>query len=216
MSGSVAMPVTRDFPLHVVPPFEGTNSEIVRSIQQRDLLNKWLRLYAAHEHAPAFTDYNPDIAEQDHGTLVYYNITTDGGDLSIVIDSYGTLMSRAYGASGTGRELKEYLGPERAALVIPIYRECISRQLPVYTISRVEDKDGHAVDFERLLLPFREGEHITHIIGSFETISMDGHFELKRLMSDHVPVDVLKAVIEKDLFFTPPPRIPAHDKVEFE
>jgi hypothetical protein len=210
------MPVTREFPLHVVTPFESANSEVVRSIQQRGLLNRWLKLYAERNQAPAFSEYDPNIEDIDRTKLVYYKVTPADDQPNILIESYGSHISEAYGSTGLGQELSAYLGPDRAALVVPIYLECITRHLPTYTISRVEDNHGRKVDLERLLLPFQEGQHITRIIASFETISIDGHFELRRLMADHIPVDVVRTRIDKDLFFTPPPRIPAHDRIEFE
>jgi len=196
--------------------FEGGNSQVVRSIQQRDLLNKWLSLYAVRKQPPRFADYDPGLPEADRAKLVYYSITFDSERPRFRIESYGSYISEAYGATGLGSELSDYLGPERAPLVVPVYEECIRRRLPVYTISRFEDDERRQVDQERLLLPFGDDEHVTHVIGSFETISMDGHFRLQRLMADHPPVEVLRAVIDRDLHFTPPPRIPPDHRVEFE
>jgi len=157
------------------------------------------------------------LAEKDRSKLVYYDVNETGNDpASIVIGSYGSQISEAYGRTGLGQQLRDYLGPTRAPMVMPIYEESIRRQLPVYTISRVEDRDGRQVDLERLLLPFSNGKHITHIIAVFETISADGHFHMYRLMADYVPVDLVRATIDKDLHFTPPPRISPDQKIEFE
>ncbi|MBY0381698.1 MAG: hypothetical protein K2W78_07275 [Xanthobacteraceae bacterium] len=210
------MPAANDFPTHPPAPFESKNSEVVRSIQQRDLLNRWLLLYAAQKSPPAFTEYDPALSAKDRPKLVSYSVSENNDHASILITSYGSQISKAYGRKGLGRELSEYLGPDRAPQVMPIYEECIRRRLPVYTISRIEDRDGRQVDLERLLLPFSDGKHVTNIIGAFETISTDGHFQIQRLIADQTPVDIVRSVIDKDLHFTPPPRISPHHTIEFE
>jgi hypothetical protein len=133
-----------------------------------------------------------------------------------MIDSVGTRLAKAYGATGDGRELSDYLGPKLTTAIMPIYEECIRRGLPVYTVSRVQDRQKRKVDLERLLLPFSDGKRITRIIASFETISLEGHFEIEQLMRDRLPIDVVRAVIDKKLFFARPSRIENRDKIEFD
>lgn len=210
------MPAFRDFPDNDAPPFESRNAEVIRSIQQRDLLNKWLLLYAPQNRPPASVDYDPALAEKDRSMLVQYHVSDVSGRTSFLITSYGSHISEAYGRTGLGQELSHYLGEKRAPSIVPLYEECVRRQLPVYTIARMTDRSGREVDMERLLLPFSDGSRITNIMGSFETISKDGHFQLQQLMAEQQPIELLRAVIDRDLHFTPPPRIPSHDKIEFE
>ena len=66
-------------------------------------------------------------------------------------------MSSAYGHTGKGRLLDDYLGPSLAPIVMPVYYECIRRRLPVYTIAHIDDIYGRIVAYERLLLPFSDG-----------------------------------------------------------
>jgi len=115
-------------------------------------------------------------------------------------------MSSAYGHTGKGRYLDEYLGPKLVPAVMPVYYECIKRALPVYTIANVDDIYGRIVAYERLLLPFSTAGHVTHIIGSMKTISEDGGFEIRNLMRGNMSLPMPKfcALIDRDLFHRAP------------
>lgn len=207
------MSAKRDISPDDTTSFPGASIEVVRAIQQRDLLNKWLSLYTPLQHAPRFEEFHLECAS---ASAVLYTVKWDSGQPHIIIDSVGTRLAKAYGATGDGRELGDYLGSELIPVIMPIYEECIRRELPVYTVSRVQDRDNRTVDLERLLLPFSDGTHITRIIASFETISIEGHFEINQLMRERMPVNVVRAVIDQKLYFTPPARIETRDKIEFE
>jgi hypothetical protein len=196
--------------------FESANPTIVKSIKQRDLLNTWLRLYARKQLLPRVGEYQPSRIEEELPDLVFF-VVESTQPLRLIIESDGTRMSRAYGHSGKGRCLEEYLGARLAPLVMPIYHECLIRALPVYTISNVDDSYGRIVAYERLLLPFSDGGGVTHIIASLKTICEDGSFEIKNLMrgNDALPTTKLCTVIDRSLFHRAPGRIPAGDVIEF-
>jgi hypothetical protein len=190
---------------------------IVKSIKQRELLNYWLRLYAKHERLPAFDTYQPDRLADERDDLVYIVVKGAGDALRFVIDSDGTRMSNAYGTTGKGRYLDEYLGAKLAPAVMPIYQECVRQRLPVFSISQVNDLYGRKVDYERLLMPFSNGAGVDWIIASLKTISDDGGFEIRNLMraNDVQPSYKLRAVINQDLFHKLPGRIAPGDTIEF-
>ena len=135
----------------------------------------------------------------------------------LIIDSDGTRMSSAYGHTGKGRYLDEYLGARLAPIVMPVYYECIARGLPAYTIANIDDIYGRIVAYERLLLPFAQDGKVSHIIASLKTICEDGGFEIKNLMrgNDTLPVPKLRTIIDRDLFHRAPGRIAARDMLEF-
>jgi hypothetical protein len=197
--------------------FESADPSVVKSIKQRDLLNSWLRLYARQQSMPRIEEYQPERLEDELPDLVYYAVEASEAPPRLTIQSGGTRMSSAYGHTGKGRYLNEYLGPRVAPAVMPVYHRCIARKLPVYTISNIDDIYGRVVAYERLLLPFADGGDVTHIIASLKTISDDGGFEIKNLMrgNDRLPVPKLRAVIDRDLFHRAPGRIPAGDVLEF-
>jgi hypothetical protein len=196
--------------------FVSANPTIVKSIKQRDLLNTWLRLFAPAQRVPSLMEFQPDRIEDELPDLVFLTVEK-AEPLQIVIDSDGTRMSTAYGYTGRGRYLDEYLGPRLAPQVMPIYQQCVTRALPAYSIAHVDDARGRIVAYERLLLPFSEGDGVTHIIASLKTISEDGSFEIINLMrgNDTLPTQKLRAVIDRELFHRMPGRIPSADLIEF-
>jgi hypothetical protein len=197
--------------------FQSANPTVVKSIKQRDLLNTWLRLYARAQQLPRVEEYQPARLAEELSDLVYYTVDTVREPPRLTIQSDGTRMSSAYGNTGKGRYLDDYLGPRLKPVVMPVYYECVNRALPVYTIANIDDIYGRIVAYERLLLPFAEGGGVTHVIASLKTISEDGGFEIKNLMraNDTLPTAKLRTVIDQNLFHRAPGRIPAGDVIEF-
>jgi hypothetical protein len=197
--------------------FQSAAPSIVKSIKQRDLLNTWLRLYGKQQRTPRVDDYRPERLADEMPDLVYYTVDAAHEPPRLIIQSNGTRISGAYGHTGKGRYLDEYLGVKLAPIVMPVYHTCIQRALPAYTIAMIDDIYGRIVAYERLLLPFSDGGAITHVIASLKTICEDGGFEIKNLMrgNDSLPKPRLRAIVDRDLFHRAPGRIPAGDVIEF-
>ena len=197
--------------------FESANPSVVKSIKQRDLLNTWLRLYSREQTIPCIAEYQPARLADELPDLVYYTVDTAGQPPRLTIQSDGTRMSTAYGHTGKGKYLDEYLGAKLVPVVMPVYYKCIACALPVYTIANIDDIYGRIVAYERLLLPFSDGGGVSHVIASLKTISEDGGFEIKNLMrgNDSLPTSKLRTVIDRDLFHRAPGRIPSGDAIEF-
>jgi hypothetical protein len=202
---------------HQALEFQSANPTVVKSIKQRDLLNTWLRLYAREQILPRMEEYQPTRLADELPDLVYYTVDNTQQPARLTIQSDGTRMSSAYGNTGKGRYLDEYIGTRLAPVVMPVYHECIRRRLPVYTIANIDDIYGRIVAYERLLLPFSDGSEVTHVIASLKTISEDGGFEIRNLMrgNDALPTAKLRTVIDRELFHRTPGRIPAGDVIEF-
>ena len=198
--------------------FESAKPSVVKAIKQRDLLNTWLRLYARAQSMPRIEEYQPERLEDELSDLVFYTVDTATEPPRLTIQSDGTRISTAYGHTGKGKFLDEYVGARLAPFVMPVYHQCIKRALPVYTIANFDDVYGRIVAYERLLLPFSEGVKVTHIIASLKTISEDGGFEIKNLMrsNDSLPKPKLRVVIDRDLFHRAPGRFAAGDAIEFD
>jgi hypothetical protein len=198
--------------------FASAKPSVVKAIKQRDLLNTWLRLYARAQAMPRIEEYRPARLEDELSDLVFFTVDTAREPPRLTIQSDGTRISSAYGHTGKGKSLDEYLGAILAPSVMPIYYECIKHALPVYTIANIDDAYGRIVAYERLLLPFSAARDVTHIIASLKTISEDGGFEIKNLIrgNDSLPVPKLRAVIDRDLFHRAPGRIAAGEVIEFE
>ena len=197
--------------------FESANPSVVKSIRQRDFLNNWLRLYAREQVIPRMDEFRPERIAEDLPDLVFLTVDMTARTPRLTIESDGTRMANAYGHSGKGRQLDDYLGPRLAPMVVPIYHECIARRLPAYSIADIDDVYGRVVAYERLLLPFSDGGPVSHLIASLKTISEHGNFEIRNLMrgNDKLPETKLQAVIDRDLFHRAPGRIPRGDALEF-
>jgi len=197
--------------------FESAKPSVVKSIRQRDLLNTWLRLYDRARQPPRIDQYQPERLSDEMPDLVYYTVDTAFEPRRLTIESNGTRMSIAYGHTGKGRLLDDYLGPLLAPVVMPVYYECLARALPVYTIAHVDDIYGRIVAYERLLLPFWNGSAVSHIIASLKTISDDGGFEIRNLMRGNgtLPHPKLRAVIDRDLFHRTFGHLSGGDALEF-
>jgi len=203
--------------LEIALDFASAAPSVVKSIRQRDLLNTWLRLYARGQMVPAIWEYQPARLEEELSDLIYYTVDISAPTPRLIIQSEGTRISRAYGQTGKGVLLDDYIGPRLAPFVMPIYYECVARGLPVYSVADVDDIYGRVVAYERLLLPFQSDGEVCHIIASLKTFCEDGGFEIKNLMrgNDALPRQKLRAVIDRDLFHRAPGRIAAADVVEF-
>jgi len=188
---------------------DSANPSVVRSIKQRDLLNTWLRLYAREQKLPHVDEYQPARLADELPDLVYYSVDTKRAPPSFTIQSDGTRMSSAYGHTGKGRYLDEYLPPRLVDIVMPVYYECVARGLPVYTISNIDDVHGRIVAYERMLLPFSDSGSVSHVIAPLKTISEDGGFEIRNLMrgNDTVSTPKIRAVVDQNLFHRAPGRI---------
>ena len=81
---------------------------------------------------PRIEVYQPERLTEELPDLVYY--TVDAAELPprLTIQSDGTRMASAYGHTGKGRYLNEYLRPRLAPVVMPVYYECLKCALPIY------------------------------------------------------------------------------------
>ncbi len=195
--------------------FQGSGPSVVRSIKQRDLLNIWLRAWAKEQRAPALADFQPDRMADEIADLVFLSVVEERGEQRFRIDDDGHRLADAFGAPGKGSYLDDYFGPKLAPTVMPVYRECVRRGLPAYTISMVKDVYDRDVAYERLILPFSEGNGITRLMASLKSISDHGGFEIRNLMRGHdsIPEFKVRVIIDRDLVHRRTNNIP--DVVEF-
>ena len=202
---------------NLVLDFTSAGPSVVKSIKQRDLLNTWLRLYARRQTVPAIREYQPARLKEELSDLIYFTVDHSPPTARLTIQSEGTRISRAYGHTGKGILLDDYVGPRLAPFVMPVYHQCVARGLPVYSVADVDDIYGRVVAYERLLLPFLTDDKVSHIIASLKTFCEDGGFEIKNLLrgNDAPPRPKLRTVIDRDLFHQAPGRIAATDIVEF-
>ena len=187
--------------------FVSANPSVVRSIKQRVLLNAWLRVLRKPKPLPAISDFRPDGIGDELADMMRFNVEHQGEAARFLITQEGSRLTATYGndhiapEQRTNRYLDDAIGPHRYALVLPCYRECLARQRPTYSISKVEDSDGKEVCYERLLLPFGEDDSVVQIVGSYKAISIEGGFKVDNLMGimKAEPTRIVNAVIDREL-----------------
>jgi hypothetical protein len=192
--------------------FESANPSVVRSIKQRELLNTWLRALRKPHPLPGIAKFQPDRIGDELPDMMGFDVEGEGDAARFVITQEGATLTQVYGnehvdpAQRTNRYLDDAIGPERYTHVVTLYRTCLARKRPTYSISLVQDLDGKDVQYERLLLPFGRGEKVEQLVGSYKAISMEGRFKIRNLMGIRPraePAIIVRAVIDQDIVRSP-------------
>ena len=185
--------------------FTSADPSVIKSIRQRYLLNEWLRLAGKRSPMPLQRDFQLDRVDEETVDMMGYDVVGEADGARFLITHQGARLATTYGNERVDpaerrRFLDEAIGPERYANVVDIYRTCLRHKRPVYSISTVDDADGKEVSYERLLMPFGEGEAVQQIIGSFKSISIEGGFKISNLMGlrpKAEPVILVRAIIDR-------------------
>jgi hypothetical protein len=185
--------------------FASADPSVIKSIRQRYLLNEWLRLAGKRPPLPLQQDFQLDRVDEETVDMMGYDVVGEADGARFLITHQGARLATTYGNERVDpaerrRFLDEAIGPERYANVVDIYRTCLRHKRPVYSISTVNDADGKEVSYERLLMPFGEGEAVQQIIGSFKSISIEGGFQISNLMGlrpKAEPVILVRAIIDR-------------------
>ncbi len=185
--------------------FASADPSVIKSIRQRYLLNEWLRLAGKRPPMPLQRDFQLDRVDEETVDMMGYDVVGEADGARFLITHQGARLATTYGNERVDpaerrRFLDEAIGPERYANVVDIYRTCLRHKRPVYSISTVDDADGKEVSYERLLMPFGEGEAVQQIIGSFKSISIEGGFKISNLMGlrpKAEPEILVRAIIDR-------------------
>ena len=186
--------------------FASADPSVVKSIRQRYLLNEWLRAAAKQRTMPPPGDFQLEQVADELVDMMHYEVVGQGDGARFLITHEGARLATTYGsdhiepAQRTNRYLDDAIGPERYANVVALYRACLARQRPTYSISTVQDADGKEVSYERLLMPFGSGEAVQQIVGSFKCISIEGGFKVSNLMGlrpKAEPTILVRAIIDR-------------------
>jgi hypothetical protein len=203
--------------------FESANPSVVRSIKQRELLNTWLRALRKPQPLPVIANFQPDGISDELADMMGFNVEGEGDAARFVITQEGATLTKVYGneridpAQCTNRYLDDAIGPERYTHVVTLYRTCLARKRPTYSISMVQDLDGKDVQYERLLLPFGRADKVEQIVGSYKAISIEGRFEIRNLMGIRPraePAILVRAVIDQDIVRSAAPTRASEDIIE--
>lgn len=179
-------------------PYETRLPDVVKSVRQRWLLTHWMRL-RRERPLPLWSDLDMEELESCFDDLSISDVLIIDGALRFRIHDHGKNVGAMYRGQCAGKFLEETLPAAKTAQTLETYEHAVRARLPVYTISRVRDREDKPVLYERLLLPVSDfGERVFRIIAFLETISFEGAFERRDLMVEPKQPDgyVLKAVLQ--------------------
>jgi hypothetical protein len=171
----------------------------VKDVRQRALLNSWLQLASA-SCPPTATDFHIERFQQKDEEVGFYAVVRqDDGTVRFRIDHDGNFLARAFGSSGRGQFVDDYIAPNLVPVLLPAYRECEKNGLPVYMILKIRDEAGKSVSYQRLLLPFAENGVVIRIMTSLKASGEGGSFELGNLLSGiySTPETEIAAIIQR-------------------
>ncbi len=205
--------------------FESADPSVVKSIKQRELLNRWLRAAAKHRPLPLIDDFQPHRFGEELADMMGFDVAGEGDNARFLITHEGARLTATYGndhinpSERTNRYLDDAIGPERYANVVASYRACLKYKRPAYSISTVQDADQKDVSYERLLLPFGRSDTVEQIVGSYKSISFEGGFKINNLMGlrpKAVPAILVRAIIDRDFIPSAPDRQASDEVVELD
>jgi hypothetical protein len=156
---------------------------VIREIKQRELLNAWLSLHAKSSGKPEIAAFAPERIGDEVRNMGRYAVVRGGDHVRFFIENDGSHLALAFGSSGKGKFIDEYVTRDLVEKILINYRACVDFGMPVYVISELVDHDNRSVSYERLLLPFFTGAEVSHIITHLRMISADGRFEVRELMN---------------------------------
>ena len=203
--------------------FASANPSVVKSIKQRDLLNTWLRARVKPRPLPLLADYRPERVADELADMMGFDVEGDGDTARFVITQEGSRVAATYGNDHVApqppanRYLDDAIGPGRYAHIVTLYRTCLTRRRPAYSISLVQDPDGKDVQYERLLLPFGGADRVEQIVGSYKAISVEGRFTIRNLIGIRpraVQQILVRAVIDQDIVHSSTPHHTSEDIIE--
>jgi hypothetical protein len=187
--------------------FASADPSAIRSIKQRMLLQSWMRALRGEKLLPLIGDFQPDGIANELADMMAFDVDEDDGTSRFLITQEGWRLAAAHGSvqvdpvlERTERYLDDIVEPERYARILPCYSACLTRKLPIYSISRMLDADGKDVSYERLLLPFGRDDEVEQIVGSYKAICIPSGLAVKNLRglgADQSPVRVVSAVIDR-------------------
>jgi hypothetical protein len=207
--------------------FESANPSVIRSVKQRDLLNAWLRArnWPRPRPLPGLRNYQPERMGDETVDMLGFDVTGSGDRVRFLITQEGARLSATYGNEHiaperrTNRYLDDAIDPARYARALPCYLACVTRKRPAYSVTMLRDADGKDVSYERLLLPFGNGDHVEQIIGSYKSISIDGGFKITNLMSIEPRIEpgiVVQAIIDLDFVHNADTHAASDDVIEID
>jgi hypothetical protein len=155
----------------------------IHSISQRGLAAYWQRLSAGSRAIPSFHRFQPEERLHDPKQIAVWKVEPGEGRPVFRALYRGRLLDEAFNYGWVGRTLDEVAPPGMREAIVTASNECARTACANYTVIRTFDSAYHAVDLERLLLPFGENGRVEQIVASLQLVSPEGDFERKTIVS---------------------------------
>ena len=155
----------------------------IRSINQRALAINWARI-AGDNQIPRFEDFDPGSRIHDPKKLAVWSVDQRNGQIVLRALYSGSLLNEPFSAAWSGKVLEELTPPSLRSAILAGSHECVRTGCAVYMILRTRDSMGHAVDLERLLLPFGTSGRVEQIVASLQLISLEGTVDRKAIIRE--------------------------------
>ena len=149
----------------------------IRSISQQSLAVYWQKLCGRLQRIPSFQEFQPGDRIHDPKQLAVWKVEQAEEQPTCRALYRGRLLDDAFNNSWIGKTLPEVTPLPLREKIVGASNECVRTGRPVYMVIRTYDSAEHAVDLERLLLPFGENGQVRHIVASLQLISLEGSFE---------------------------------------
>lgn len=178
--------------------FEAWGPAVIRSVNQRWLLNHWARSRAG-TMLPTWQGLDTDELVRMSESLSFCDVVSANGHPRYLIRFHGQKIAEAYGSNCRGKFLDDILPHTIKDSALATYQHVLTGKQPVYAVVDTRDRNGRVVHYERLLLPFgRDGRNVDRILVSLETVSPEGAFVNQGLMQQPTlaPVFSLCATID--------------------
>ncbi len=179
--------------------FSVVRPDEVQAVSQRWLLKFWKHHLGKHR-VPRWQSVQIENLARVATQLSILEVTGGDGTARFLIAFHGEAIGRVYGSADCrGKYLDEIMPPAGQPEGLAPYHHVLEACRPVYTVQDLTDRNGTLLYYERLLLPYSlDGQHVDHILASFEFICPDGAFQRDALMKSlgAPPVLKLSATIE--------------------
>ena len=178
--------------------FKTARPDVVRAINHRWLLKFWQR-HLNGSRLPAWQAVESEDLSRINASLSFLEVSGTPPAERYRIAFHGATVGMVYGSADCRGKYLDEIMPLNNANALAAYRRAVESAAPVYTIHDIADRDGRAVAYERLLLPFAAaGDGVDRVMASFEFICEDGAFERNELMKSQTapPALRLSAVID--------------------
>jgi hypothetical protein len=123
---------------------------------------------------PSFHQFQPEERIHDPKQLAIWKVGTGEGQFVFRALYRGRLLDDAFNQGWVGKTLTEVTPPALQDAIVGASNECAKTGCAIYMVLRTYDGAYHALDLERLLLPFGENGRVEQIVASLQLVSLEG------------------------------------------